>query len=316
MNVLLTGGSSFTGMWFAEALHAAGATVVAPLMRDRESYEGVRAARVRRLAQVAEVVPDCAFGEQRFQSLLQTRSFEVLCHHAAQVANYRSADFDVPGALGENTRNIAAVLRAMASRGLRAVVATGSVFEQDEGAGNVPLRAFSPYGLSKGLTWQVVRYWCAQLGLSAGKFVIANPFGPYEEPRFVAYLVGSWRSGSTAEVRTPRYLRDNIHVDLLALAYAKFVLDNAKTERCHGQSCRAVRVPRDAGCLRGARGGRTSSPLTSVLPAVAAQAVRLRRATRPDQQGRHRSRRLRLERECGVGRSGDLLPDRGVILGR
>ena len=43
----------------------------------------------------------------------------------------------------------------MRERGLKAVVATGSVFEPDEGAGAEPRRAFSPYGLSKGLTWQV-----------------------------------------------------------------------------------------------------------------------------------------------------------------
>ena len=31
-----------------------------------------------------------------------------------------------------------------------------------------------------------------------GKFVIPNPFGPLEEPRFCAYLVRTWKKGETA----------------------------------------------------------------------------------------------------------------------
>jgi UDP-glucose 4-epimerase len=53
--------------------------------------------------------------------------------------------------------------------------------------------------------------------------VIPNPFGPFEEPRFTAYLMRLWKDGKPAGVKTPDYLRDNIHVDLMALAYAKFL---------------------------------------------------------------------------------------------
>ena len=147
------------------------------------------------------------------------------------MADYRSLDFDVSLALAENTHNLRRVIEAMLSHGLRAVIATGSVFEQDEGVGDLPHRAFSPYGLSKGMTWQAMRYWCTALGVPLGKFVIANPFGPLEEPRFCSYLINTWRKGAVAEVRTPLYLRDNIHVDLLGLAYAQFVRDVVETGR-------------------------------------------------------------------------------------
>ncbi len=78
------------------------------------------------------------------------------------------------------------------------------------------------------------------LGVAVSKFVIANPFGPFEEPRFGAYLVNTWRKGEVAEVRTPRYLRDNIHVDLLALAYAKFVRRRSRRRRPAGGSVPAA----------------------------------------------------------------------------
>ncbi len=223
MRVLLTGASSFSGYWFALKLHAAGVEVVAPLRSPPTSYDGIRRERVERLASIAEVIPDCSFGSASFMDLIEDRFFDVLCHHAARVTDYRSLDFDVVRAVAENTNNIRQIIERMAAKDLRAIVFTGSVFEANEGAGNLPMRAFSPYGLSKGLTSEIIRHWCLQYNVPLGKFLIANPFGPFEEPRFCAYLIKTWRKGGIAEVRTPSYLRDNIHVDLLALAYTRFV---------------------------------------------------------------------------------------------
>lgn len=227
MKVLFTGASSFTGFWFVVRLAAAGAQVVAALRGAAEAYEGVRAERVRLLSQSARIVPHCAFGEPAFLDLIRTQRFDVLCHHGAEARGYREPGFDVAGALAANTRNIAQVFAALREQGCKAVVATGSVFEADEGVGPSPRRAFSPYGLSKGFTWQTIRYWGEASGLPVSKFVIANPFGPFEEARFVAHAVGRWTNGEAVEVRTPRYLRDNIHVDLLSMAYAKFVAEAA-----------------------------------------------------------------------------------------
>jgi UDP-glucose 4-epimerase len=223
VNILLTGASSFTGYWFAKALSEAGHRVVAPLRAARADYvEGIRAERVHRLAAIAEIVDAAPFGGDRFLSVAGG-GFDVLCHHAAQVGGYRSPDFDIARALAENTANLRSVLQALARGGLSNVVLTGSVFEQNEGAGEPPLVAFSPYGLSKGLTAEVVRHRCREFGIRYGKFVIPNPFGALEEPRFCAYLIRSWKKGEVAQVNTPNYVRDNVHVSLLAGAYAKFV---------------------------------------------------------------------------------------------
>ncbi|MFD2676334.1 NAD-dependent epimerase/dehydratase family protein [Camelimonas lactis] len=227
MKVLLTGASSFTGYWFAHSLAAAGVHVVAPLRLGVADYgDGIRAERVRRLARVSEIVEHSSFGSDRFLDIARAGSFDVLCHHAARVGDYRSPDFDISGALEENTHNLRAVLEALSKGGLKGVVLTGSVFEQNEGAGEHPLVAFSPYGISKGLTAEVVRYRCREAGLIYGKFVIPNPFGPLEEPRFCNYLIRTWRKGETAAVNTPAYVRDNIHVMLLARAYVRFVAEH------------------------------------------------------------------------------------------
>jgi nucleoside-diphosphate-sugar epimerase len=228
VKVLLTGASSFTGYWFVRALHEAGTHVVAPLRATAASYrEGARAVRVKGLKDISEIVDEAPFGSDRFMNLAKAGGYDLLCHHAARVGDYNSPDFDIPGALAENTANLRAVLDALSRGGLKGVVLAGSVFEEGEGAGEAPLAAFSPYGLSKGLTAAVVAHRCREAGLSFAKFVIPNPFGPLEEPRFCAYLVRAWKKRETARVNTPLYVRDNIHVSLLAAAYAKFVGETA-----------------------------------------------------------------------------------------
>jgi UDP-glucose 4-epimerase len=228
MKILLTGASSFTGYWFAHALTAAGHHVVAPLRKPVAKYvEGVRAERVKRLGAVAEIVEDCVFGGDRFLDVARVGGYDLLCHHAARVGAYRNPDFNVAEALAENTANLRSMLATLAAGGLRGVVLTGTFFEQDEGAGDTPLVAFSPYGLSKGLTAAVFNFRCREIGLPYSKFVIPNPFGPLEEPRFGAYLIRAWKSHEVARVNTPAYIRDNIHVDLLAAAYVRFATEKA-----------------------------------------------------------------------------------------
>jgi UDP-glucose 4-epimerase len=224
MKILFTGISSFTGYWFAKALAAAGHDVVGPLRGSVEHYEGVRRTRVEQLESICRLVTGTPFGGAEFMKLLaESGPFDLLCHHATETTNYRSPDFDVNAAVLANTLNLRAVLSAFKAAGGKGMVLTGSVFENDEGAGDGTRRSFSGYGLAKGLTWQMFRYYCEEGAVPLGKFVIPNPFGPYEEPRFTTYLMNTWKQGKVASVKTPDYVRDNIHVDLLTGTYVRFV---------------------------------------------------------------------------------------------
>ena len=222
MRILFTGASSFTGYWFVRELAAAGHEVAAIFRKPAAEYTDVRKRRVAELEKLCRPVNGVSFGSPEFIELIRTGRFDVLCHHAADVTNYKSPDFNAVEALAANTRSITGVLSALKQSGGRAVLLTGSVFENDEGVGSEGLPAFSPYGLSKSITHQAFRYYARAAGLPLGKFVIPNPFGPLEEPRFTAYLVKNWFAGKTPGVETPAYVRDNIHVSLLAKAYAQF----------------------------------------------------------------------------------------------
>lgn len=226
MRILLTGASSFTGYWFVRALVEQGHEVVATFTAVAASYRGSdpRGRRYSRLTQLCECVHETHFGDARFVDLLGGGAiFDRVCHHGAQVGDYRSDDYDVLAAVQSNTQSVQRVLACMAQRGAGGLVLTGSVFERGEGLGASPTEAASPYGLAKSVTSDLFHYYAARHGVPLAKFVIPNPFGPLEEARFTAYLMREWLAGRTARVDTPLYVRDNIHVELLAKAYVAFI---------------------------------------------------------------------------------------------
>lgn len=221
MRVLLTGVSSFTGLWFARALTAAGHQVTAP-MRSKAYDDPLRKARAEEAAKGAVMVPAAPFGSDAFLRLLE-QGFDAICHHGAEAGNHKSPDFDVSAAVAANTRHAGRVMELARRTGVRRLVYTGSVFEAGEGRGSEPLRAFSPYGLSKTLTASALEAASEHAGLEAVKFVIPNPFGPHEGQTFQRFVMNAWREGRTVHVSHPNYGRDNVPVDLLALAYVRAV---------------------------------------------------------------------------------------------
>ena len=242
MKILITGGSSFTGYWFVKELAEAGHEVFATFTRSGAGDYGddaLRELRVDRTIELCTPIWNCKFGDESFIELIrQEGDWDLFCHHGAYVHDYKSLNFDVLAAVQANTNNLQKVLEQLLEVNCRKVLLTGSVFEQGEGMGEQPLRAFSPYGLSKGLTAELFQFWCRQLDFMLAKFVIPNPFGPFEEKRFTAYLINNWLNDNIPGVNTPDYVRDNIHVSLLAKAYCSFAETIVKgTDRLQLNPC-------------------------------------------------------------------------------
>jgi UDP-glucose 4-epimerase len=229
MKILMTGASSFTGYWFAKTLAEKGHQLTLTFTKSRIAYSGLREQRIELLEKFPAIscLWNYSFGTEEFLDLLDQK-FEAVCHHGAFVEDYKSLSFDVGRAVAENANHCQEFMVRTKQAGVNKIVLTGSVFEANEGKGSDPLVAFSPYGLSKTFTWETFRYWAWKQDITLTKFVIPNPFGPYEEPRFCNYLVQNWAKGITPSVKTPDYVRDNIHVDLLACAYALAVEKESK----------------------------------------------------------------------------------------
>lgn len=223
MRILFTGSSSFTGMWFIKELSAAGHDVTAVFQHPLEHYTGVRRERVEALIPICRPVFSLSFGTFDFiKTILEKGPWDLFCHHAADVSHYKSEDFNIGYALANNVHHLKVVLESFLKEQCRKILLTGSIFEPNEGKGTLPLKAFSPYGLSKWLTFEVFKFYAEKLKMTLGKFVIPNPFGPHEEARYTSFLIQKWLQGETAQVTHPEYIRDNIPVSLLAKAYVHF----------------------------------------------------------------------------------------------
>lgn len=224
MKILFTGGSSFTGYWFIKKLVSSGHEVTAIFTRENSKvYAPERFRRIEGVEKITKPHFGIKFGDPEFVELLKEGKFDVLCHHAAEVSNYKNPDFDIAGAINSNTKNIYQVFEALAATACKLVV-TGSVFEDiNKVQDNLPQKHYSGYGLSKSMSYELFLYYAKLFEVRIGKFVISNPFGAFEEKRFLNYLITGWIRGETRSVNTPLYVRDNIHVELLADYYAYFI---------------------------------------------------------------------------------------------
>ena len=106
--------------------------------------------------------------------------------------------------------------------GCHSIVVSSSIF-----AGNGPVTSgivpFSGYGESKWRTDQLFSIACHQANLRCARFVIPNPFGPFDNPKLPLQMAKQWSQGLPLHIKTPLYIRDNIHVRLLAEHYASWI---------------------------------------------------------------------------------------------
>ncbi|MEO1018732.1 MAG: NAD(P)-dependent oxidoreductase [Pseudomonadota bacterium] len=226
MRLLLTGASSFTGFWFVHALAARDGDIIATTERALDDYDEMRRGRVQRLASFVHVASSAPFGSDAFLARIrEAKPLDLCCLHGAMTTAHREDGFDPLAAVAANCANLKRVFDALEVAGCHRILHTGSVFEADEGIGEEPVRAFSPYGIAKTMTWQWVRYEAERRGFSLGKFVIPHPFGAGEKSGLTTYLVDQWRRGLIAEIKQPALIRDFVHVDHLAEAYALMAVE-------------------------------------------------------------------------------------------
>lgn len=223
MKVLLTGASSFSGLWIAKALHESGHEIVAPLKQEKEAYGSIRRMRVDILQSISDVYFATPWQSLRFKELLITEKFDAFLHHGADIKNYNDQNYDIMNSINLNAAGFSELIQIFSKNRGRYFISTGSIFEsQKYDDMNVDL-AVTPYGLAKSLTNLIFQHLSIWSGLSFGRVVVSAPFGPYEESRFSWSLVNAWLDGNVGIVRTPKYVRDNIPAPLLGLAYAKFL---------------------------------------------------------------------------------------------
>ena len=216
--VLLTGGSSFPACGSRRAWRRRGMRLSPRCAAGRTTTGACGPSGWRGWA-AAEVIFNHDFHSAEFLDLVAARPWQILAHHGADIAGYREAAYDVVAGIERNAAGAKDILARLPQGA--SVIVTGTTFEAGEGMSDPHDPALSPYGLSKGLTNQIWRHLAIWQGLQFSKFVIAAPFGPWEEGRFAWSLFQRWMAGEPGLVRTPNYVRDNLPAPLLGLSYAR-----------------------------------------------------------------------------------------------
>ena len=225
VKILLTGASSFTGFWFARTLAAAGHELVAPLRGNLDSLP--RRGAVGGCAGCtasSSSFPHAGFlGSAKFLGLADSHDFDVLCHHGAEVGDYRNPEFDIARAAASNTLNLRSVLLAMSERGLKGVALIGQHFSNRMRARALSRSwRFRRTAYREAVTARSCADRCHEIGVPFG-----NSSSPTRSARWSSR--GSAPSGAhlgggrRGRDQDPDYIRDNIHVGLLAACYRRFV---------------------------------------------------------------------------------------------
>lgn len=223
MKILFTGASSFTGLQIIKSLSESGHKVHGTFTREISEYDGLRADRIKELEEFCEFKTSLVFGDEKFIKLINEEKYDLIVHHAAVATNPRSPDFDWRAAVEGNTNNIEKVFETMAEVGTNHFVTTGSLYETRTSIGSEPKNSFNKYGLSKTLTWEIIKYFAYRHKIKLGKVTLPIIFGVMETPKFVSYLAKMWLKGEKPEVRTPLYIRDYLPVTLMGKAYADYI---------------------------------------------------------------------------------------------
>ena len=185
MKVLVNGGAGFIGSHVTDVFLDAGHEVWALDDLSSGRRENLR-------PEVRLVVADIRSPEAA--RLVESGSFEVMCHLAAQMDVRRSvtdprfdADVNVGGFLN--------LLEAARNSGVRKVVFSstgGAIYgEQDvyPAPETHPTRPVSPYGVSKASGELYLGYYRAQYGLESVALRYANVYGPRQNPHGEAGVV-------------------------------------------------------------------------------------------------------------------------------
>ena len=235
LSIFFTGASSFTGYWFVRSLARSGNRVTCLFTKPNlQGYAGLRRKRVQLLLAEPRVVPvwgSLLRDSEVMRLLINSDRWDVFCHHAAEARNHKSPDFNPLTAAASDIEGLESALNAFKLRSGKSLVFSGTYFESGKGLDGDGAPAFSPYAVSKSLAAEIAKFYAHRLGIAVTKFVMANPFGPYEERGFTTYLAREWLASRVPSVQTPEYKRDNVPVTLMASHYVACVQSSLNAPR-------------------------------------------------------------------------------------
>ena len=220
--IALTGASSFTGIWIAQAFARDRWELHAHTLGEGGATGGLPAIRMRVLAQHAEHVHLGLRAEAgELAHWIRQNRPEIWIHHHHWMESFRSPQYDTARADAVGLDPLVGILDALRESGCRGIIHTGSYFEPGEG-GQPETATATPYAVSKRKVWLEMKRLAAERGIPLAKCVIPNPVGPLEnEDRLLPMMISKARAGEPLMLSSPKSQGDQLPVFELARCYLK-----------------------------------------------------------------------------------------------
>ncbi len=226
MRILLTGGAGFIGSHVADAYVSAGHDVL--VVDSLWEHGGGRRANVPDGAQFEHV----DVRDERLRQVFDDFKPDIVNHHAAQHSVAISArdpkydaDVNVMGLLNVLDNAVRCKVKKVLFASSGATFGTPDRLPMDE---RTPQRPESPYGITKMVSEQYLRFYKAEHGLDFTALRYGNVYGPRQDPNgeagVIAIFIGKFLSGQGVRIdwdgeqtRDYVYVKDVAEANSIAL---------------------------------------------------------------------------------------------------
>lgn len=243
--VVVTGASSFVGCHLARAFAEAGWAVIATHSRPRESYAGIEAERLARVAVIATLRRlDLRDHTELLRVAAETKP-NLWLHHAGYATDYASPRYDTAQGDAVNVAPLAPLYAALTDKNC-GVIITGSSMEyapsdranrEDE-----PCAPVTPYGRSKLAESRAAESLARRHNVPTRVARLYIPFGSLDNPgKLIPTVSEALRVGRAVDLSPCEQKRDFLSVDEVCRGYIALVGDMSRTiydifNLCSGQA--------------------------------------------------------------------------------
>lgn len=221
-NILITGITSFTGLYIANIISKSKQyNVQALLQHNYQDYTGIKKERLELSHNNIQFIEQCSLASDKLISQIELIQPSVFINHAFNTLNYRSPDYNIMSNLSDCGSNIASIIKALKNNNCKLLIHTGSIFEPKSSR---DYNKTTPYGLSKKLAWNLIEYYCQVWQLPCVKLNIPNPYGYLENTdRLLPVLYKQIQNNQEFTLYNAQYIQNNIQVENLAEYYLQAV---------------------------------------------------------------------------------------------
>jgi nucleoside-diphosphate-sugar epimerase len=225
MNIVLTGGTSFTGYHFASELSKKN-KVILPLRKKKIFYKKIRERLLLnnlKCNKNIELKFDCKFNTKKFYKFLEKKKINIFCFHHFDVGNLNK-NFNFQNKLNSSLLNIEKFFIFLKKKNCKSLIFSSTSIQKkiflqkqyftDDNRKN--------YAWAKNILFLIVKFLCKKYSINFKNYFISQPFGPFEKPSSLSNFVYK-NSNRIINLQYPKRILQVNKIYTVAKNYAKFV---------------------------------------------------------------------------------------------